>query len=136
MSLDVAHYPEEDRLDITIEGNLDLTLTSQILEVFKVIDAGLAICVIDATRVTQVFDSGLAVLMLLMNRLAQFRVSLVIVGNIAGFKLNTVPDALQPVVVVASEALPASEKLQVGLGVYEKRRRSSRIQLQQRGARQ
>jgi len=136
MSVDVAHYPEEGRVDITIEGNLDLTLSSQILNVCKLVDARLVICVIDATRVSRVFDSGLAVLMLLTNRLAQFHVRLVIVGDIAGFKLNALPESLQPVVCVASNERPASEKLPVDLRAYEKCRRSSRIQLHQSGARQ
>lgn len=106
MSLDVAHYSEEHRLDITIEGNLDLTLSSQILDVCKLVDARLVICVIDATRVSRVFDSGLAVLMLLTNRLARFHVRLVIIGNIAGFKPNILPEALQPVFFVARDELP------------------------------
>jgi len=95
MSLDVAHYPEEDRLDLTIEGNLDLTLTSQILEACKFVDNGLAVCVIDATRVTRVFDSGLAVLLLLARRIVKFQARLVIIGNNAGLKLDTLPAPLR-----------------------------------------
>jgi ABC-type transporter Mla MlaB component len=91
MSLQVAHYPEEDRLDLTIEGNLDLTLTSQVLKACELIDDALVVCVIDATRVTRVFDSGLAVLMLLASRLAQFRARLIIIGNIAGLRGDTLP---------------------------------------------
>jgi anti-anti-sigma regulatory factor len=95
MSLNVAHYPEEDRLDLTIEGNLDLTLTSQIMEACEFVDHGLAVCVIDASRVTRVFDSGLAVLMLLAERLAKFRARLVIVANDARLKLDTLPAPLR-----------------------------------------
>lgn len=135
MSIDVAHYPEEGRVDITIEGNLDLTLSSQILAVCKLVDEGIVICVIDATRVIRVFDSGLAVLMLLTNRLAQFQARLVIIGNIAGFKLNALPESLQPVVCVASSEPPLSEKLLIDLGADKKCRPSSRIQLHRSGAR-
>jgi ABC-type transporter Mla MlaB component len=95
MSLDLAHYPEEDRLDLTIEGSLDLTLTSQILEACELVDKELAVCVIDATRVTRVFDSGLAVLMLLARRLERFRARLIIIGNNAGLKLDTLPAPLR-----------------------------------------
>jgi len=95
MSLSVAHYPEEDRLDLTIEGNLDLTLTNQIMEACEYVDTGLAVCVIDASRVTRVFDSGLAVLMLLANRLAQFRARLVIIGNDTGLEFETLPAPLR-----------------------------------------
>ena len=95
MSLNVAHYPEEDRLDLTIEGNLDLTLTNQIVDACKFVDSGLAVCVIDASRVTRVFDSGLALLMLLSNRLSQFGARLVIIGNDTGLKLDTLPTPLR-----------------------------------------
>ena len=95
MSLEVAHYPEEDRLDLTIEGNLDLTLTSQILDVCECVNNSLKVCVIDATRVTRVFDSGLAVLLLLARRLAQIKARLIIVGNNAGLKLDTLPAPLR-----------------------------------------
>jgi anti-anti-sigma regulatory factor len=107
MSLDVAHYPEEDRIDIKIEGSLDLTLTNQILDVCRLVDAGVVICVIDATRVRRVFDSGLAVLILLMNRLAQYRVKLVILGDIAGLMHDTLPESLRSIQCVSNEGLPA-----------------------------
>lgn len=95
MGLNVAHYPEENRLDLTIEGSLDLTLTNQIMEACEFVDNGLAVCVIDASRVMHVFDSGLAVLTLLSNRLAQFRVRLVIIGNDNGLELETLPAPLR-----------------------------------------
>ena len=44
-----SHYPEEDRLDLIIEENLDLTLTRQILEACQFVDHGLITCVIDCT---------------------------------------------------------------------------------------
>jgi ABC-type transporter Mla MlaB component len=136
MSLDVAHYPEEHRLDVAIEGDLDLTLTSRILEACKFVDAGLVICVIDVTRVSRVFDSGLAILMLLTDLLAQFQVRLVIVGNITGFEPNTLPGSLQPIVCISSEELQIPETPTADLRAYGKGLRSSRIQLHQSGARQ
>jgi anti-anti-sigma regulatory factor len=107
MSLDVAHYPEEDRLDIKIEGSLDLTLTSQILDACKLVGAGVVICVIDTTGVRRVFDSGLAVLMLLVNRLAQYQVKLVIIGDIAELMRDSLPESLQSIQCVSTEGLPA-----------------------------
>ena len=98
MSLDVAYYPEENRLDLTIDGNLDLTLTRQILDACKFVDDGLVTCVIDATRVTRVFDSGLALLMLLASRLAQFRASLIVIGDVPGLRRDSLPTPLRSVV--------------------------------------
>ena len=95
MGVEIAHYPEEGRLDLTIEGNLDLTLTSQILDVCEFVNNGLKVGVIDTTRVTRVFDSGLAVLLLLARHLAQFKARLIIVGNNAGLKLDTLPAPLR-----------------------------------------
>jgi ABC-type transporter Mla MlaB component len=77
---------EEDRLDLTIDGNLDLTLTNQILDACEFVDDKLVTCVIDATRVPRVFDSGLALLKHLASRLAQFRARLVVIGDIPGLK--------------------------------------------------
>jgi ABC-type transporter Mla MlaB component len=94
MSLQIARYPEEDKLRLTIEGNLDLTLTSQILDACEFVNNCLEACVIDAMRVTRVFDSGLAVLMLLARRLARFKPRLIIAGNNAGLKRDALPAPL------------------------------------------
>ncbi len=89
MSMCVSHYPEEDRLDLTIEENLDLTVTRQILEACRIVDHGLITCVIDCTRITRVFDSGLALLILLSEKLREFGVRLVVIGDIPGVSLST-----------------------------------------------
>ncbi len=89
MSMCVSHYPEEDRLDLIIEENLDLTLTRQILEACRIVDHGLITCVIDCTRITRVFDSGLALLILLSEKLREFGVRLVVIGEIPGLSVST-----------------------------------------------
>ncbi len=89
MSMRVRHYPEEDRLDLTIEENLDLTLTRQILEARRIVDHGLITCVIDCTRITRVFDSGLALIILLSEKLREFGVRLVVIGEIPGLSVST-----------------------------------------------
>jgi ABC-type transporter Mla MlaB component len=134
MCLDVTHYPEVGRLYLTIEGNLDLTLTSQILAACEFVDGGLVICVIDATKVARVFDSGLAVLMLLASRLEQFRVRLVIIGDIAGLKLDTLPaPLLRRVVCISCDRLPPVEELVADFGGCERDGCSSRSQQYLRG---
>ena len=89
MSMCVSHYPDEDRLDLIIEENLDLTLTRQILEACRMVDDGLITCVIDGTRITRVFDSGLALLILLSEKLREFGVRLVVIGEIPGLSVST-----------------------------------------------
>lgn len=106
MSLDVAYNSEEDRL---------------------------VICVVDATKVTRVFDAGLAVLMLLASRLEQFRVRLILVGNIVRLKLDTLPVPLRRVVCISCDQLPDSEEVEAEFGVWERGPFSSRIQQYRRG---
>ena len=72
MGIQVAYYQEEDRLDLIVEDNLDLTLTRQILEACQFIDERLLTCVIDCSGVVRIFDSGLALLMLLLKKLRRF----------------------------------------------------------------
>lgn len=97
MGMNVAYYSDEGRLDITIEENLDLTQTRQILLAQGFIDADLQTCVIDCTRIGRVFDSGKALMMMLFERLARFQVKLVMIGEITGLShacLNPSPQVL------------------------------------------
>ena len=89
-----SHYPEEDRLDLTLEGNLDLTLTRQLKEACLFVDERLQTCIIDCTRVARVFDSGKGLLLSLLKRLAQFRVRLVIIGEPPGLQLSALSQIL------------------------------------------
>lgn len=84
MGMRLKHDPKEDRLSLIIEDNLDLTLTGKILEACEYVNENLALCVIDCTRVCKVFDSGIAVMRLLMRKIEQYRVKLVILGEIEG----------------------------------------------------
>ena len=84
MAMSVAYHAEEGRLDITIAENLDLSQTREILKAQGFIDDQLQTCVIDCTRVGQVFDSGKALMLMLFEKLARFRVRLVMIGEIAG----------------------------------------------------
>jgi len=91
MSIQVAYYQEEDRLDLIVEENLDLTLTHQILDACQFVDERLLTCVIDCSRVVRIFDSGLALLMLLLKKLNRFRVRLVLIGEIPGLNPKMLP---------------------------------------------
>jgi ABC-type transporter Mla MlaB component len=87
LGLNFAFHSEEARLDITIEDNLDLTQTRQILQAQTHINNQLETCVIDCTQVGRVFNSGKALMLMLFERLSQFRVKLVILGEISGLSL-------------------------------------------------
>jgi anti-anti-sigma regulatory factor len=91
MSIQVAYYQEEDRLDLIVEENLDLTLTRQILEACQFIDERLLTCVIDCSGVVRIFDSGLALMMLVVKKLKRFRVRLVLIGEIPGLNAKELP---------------------------------------------
>lgn len=84
MGIDFGLIPDEARLDLTLEGDLDLTLTHEILQVCNLVDCHLRVCVIDSTRIARVFDSGKGLLMLLFDRLRAAGVTLVMVGEIPG----------------------------------------------------
>ena len=81
MGIYVAHYQDEHRLDVTVEDNLDLTLTQSFMEASRFVDEQLETCVIDCTRVRRVFDSGLALLLMLVEKLNKFRVRLILLGE-------------------------------------------------------
>ncbi|MEJ2593340.1 MAG: hypothetical protein P8178_18470 [Candidatus Thiodiazotropha sp.] len=84
MAMIVAYHADEGRLDITIAENFDLSQTREILKAQGFIDDQLQTCVIDCTRVKQVFDSGKALMLMLLEKLARFRVRLVMIGELAG----------------------------------------------------
>jgi anti-anti-sigma regulatory factor len=88
MGINICHYPQEDRLDLTVDENLDLSLTHEIMDACTLVDERLMTCVIDCTRVVRVFDSGIALLTLLVRKLAQFGVRLVVIGDIPGLRLD------------------------------------------------
>jgi hypothetical protein len=89
MSVSIAHYPEEERLDLTLEAaSFDLSQTRQILEATRFVNERLMVCIIDCSRVARVFDSGLAILTLLTDKLAKFRVKLILIGELPGLELD------------------------------------------------
>lgn len=91
MGIQVSYYQEEDRLDLIVEENLDLTLTRQILEACQFVDERLLTCVIDCSGVVRIFDSGLALLTVLLKKLKRFRTRLVLIGEIPGLNPKVLP---------------------------------------------
>lgn len=81
MGMTIDYYFDEERLDITIDEDLDLTLSRQMFEVYENISKRLLTCVIDCSRVKRVFDSGHALLTLLIEKLKACQVRLIIIGD-------------------------------------------------------
>jgi len=68
MSVSFEVIPEEDRLDILFEGNLDVSVWQGVYDACKQFCPSLKVCIVDLTRVRRVFDSGIAILGLLHAR--------------------------------------------------------------------
>jgi len=81
MPMSVTFIPEEDRLDLSFDGNLDLTMSEDLCVLSSNIPPSLRTCVLDLTRVDRVFDSGLALLQLLCTGLRRVGATLVVLGD-------------------------------------------------------
>jgi ABC-type transporter Mla MlaB component len=71
MPLQSAYIRDEDRLDITFDGNLDFSLSGDIFRICKHPPRNLRSCILDLSGVSRVFDSGVALLQLLSRQLSQ-----------------------------------------------------------------
>ncbi|MGQ9659461.1 MAG: STAS domain-containing protein [Thermochromatium sp.] len=81
MPLTTSFIPSEDRLDLSFAGDLDLTITDEVFQVFAAIPTNLQTCVIDLTRLDRVFDSGLALLWMLNERLRHIGARVVVLSD-------------------------------------------------------
>ncbi len=81
MPLTVSFIPNEDRLDLAFEGDLDLTLSNPMCRIFAELPANLQTCILDLTRLERVFDSGLALLWMLNERLQQIGARVVVLSD-------------------------------------------------------
>lgn len=113
MGIEIGHHADEERLDLTLEGHLDLTLASGLLQACELVDSRINTCVIDCTRVTRVFDSGKGLLMQLFDRLEKAGVALIMLGEIPGLRINPalLDEALAATPVAATRtAQPAARR--------------------------
>jgi ABC-type transporter Mla MlaB component len=81
MPLRSAYFEEENRLDLSIFGNLDLTLAHAVCDICARLPASLQSCVIDLSDVERVFDSGIALLHMLHCRLSELGTTVVLRGD-------------------------------------------------------
>ena len=88
MGIEIGHYPDEERLDVTLEGSLDMAATREVLRACRLVDRHVRVCVIDATRIVRLFDSGIGLLMMLFDRLKANGVTPIVIGEIQGLPIS------------------------------------------------
>jgi ABC-type transporter Mla MlaB component len=81
MAIRVAFIPEEDRLDLSFDGNLDLTNAEALCGLSSNIPPSLKTCILDLTRVERVFDSGVALLQMLCRGIRRVGATVVVLGD-------------------------------------------------------
>ncbi len=81
MPMSTAFIPAEDRLDLSFHGDLDLTLSEDVCQVFASIPTSLQTCIMDLTGLERVFDSGIALLWMLNERLQQIGATVVVLSD-------------------------------------------------------
>ena len=94
MGMHYAYSPKEAKLELAVDGNLDLTMTPGLMEAIKLVDSRLQTCVIDTNGVSREFDSGVALMAVLLERLQRYNVALILRGHLTGSRLgNAMPSS-------------------------------------------
>lgn len=81
MPAEISYIPEEERLDLSIRGNLDLTVSEEICGLCRRLPPALRYCIIDLSQVERLFDSGLALIQMLHGRLSEAGAKVVILSD-------------------------------------------------------
>ena len=88
MSIKIAHYPDEERLDLTLAETIDLSLSQQVIEAAQYVNEHLRVCIIDCSRVAYVFESGLALMASLIEKMKTSGVEVILIGDAPGLNLD------------------------------------------------
>lgn len=81
MSMHASYVAEEDRLNLSFEGNLDVTVSRDVCNICQRVAAGLKSCIVDLSNVERIFDSGVAMLQMLYRRMSATGTSVVFVSD-------------------------------------------------------
>jgi ABC-type transporter Mla MlaB component len=81
MPLHASYIGEEGRLDLSFDGNLDVTVTAGICDVCRRASTNLKTCIVDLSDVDRVFDSGIALLQMLHRRLSALGTAVVVLTD-------------------------------------------------------
>jgi ABC-type transporter Mla MlaB component len=81
MPLHATYIAEEERLDLSVDGDLDLTVTQGICEACRRASPTLRTCIIDLSNVDRVFDSGVALVQMLYRRLSTLGTAVIVLTD-------------------------------------------------------
>lgn len=81
MPVRAAYVERENRLDLSVVGNLDLTISQAVCDICARLPSSLKFCVIDLSDVERVFDSGIALLHMLYRHLRELGAKVLIYGD-------------------------------------------------------
>ena len=86
MPVHASYIEEEDRLDLSFDGNLDVSVSQDICDVCRQASPNLKSCIIDLSDVERLFDSGVALLQMLYRRLNALGTIVVILSDSPEFR--------------------------------------------------
>jgi ABC-type transporter Mla MlaB component len=86
MPVTISVIPEESRMDLSFEGNLDVSVWQDVCDACSHPPPDVKTCIVDLTAVGRVFDSGVAVLGLLYKRMRRSGSTVVFLSD--DFKLR------------------------------------------------
>jgi anti-anti-sigma regulatory factor len=81
MPVHISYIEEENRLDLSFEGNLDVSVSRDISGICRRVSSSLMTCIIDLSGVERLFDSGVGLLQMLHRRLSELGVTIVILSD-------------------------------------------------------
>jgi len=101
MSMHTSYIEEEARLDLSFEGNLDVTVSRDVWHICQREAKGLKSCIVDLSNVERVFHSGAAMLQMLYRRMSALGTTVVF--------LSDRPDIREwiPVITCVSQRIPS-----------------------------
>lgn len=81
MALHSSYIAQEHRLDLSFDGNLDVSVALDMLNTGTALPRGLTYCIIDLTQVQRLFDSGLVLLKALYQQLVEVGATVIILSD-------------------------------------------------------
>lgn len=91
MPMHVSYIRDEDRLDLSFSGNLDISLSQDICDLCRQLRPDLKVCIIDLYESERLFDSGVDLLQLLHYFLVEMGTTVVILSDRAEIH-DRIPD--------------------------------------------
>ena len=86
MSVHAFYIEEEERLDLSFEGNLDFTVSRDVCDICRQAAGGLKSCIVDLSNVERMFDSGAAMLQMLYRRMRSLGTTVVFLSDRADIR--------------------------------------------------